>query len=152
MSENLNYMNFSAIPLFFGVAVFDFEGNGVVINLHASMKNPEDFNKVLVTTLTVYVTFLCLFSSIAYWVSHSDSFCSNPLFHLSVIRQSIRRHGHSQFASRPADVDNLSFLLLRPAGELPDAVDAGVRNNRKLWVLQQNSNLDQLQTHQENVL
>ena len=93
MSENLNYMNFSAIPLFFGVAVFDFEGNGVVINLHASMKNPEDFNKVLVSTLTVYVTFLCLFSSIAYWVSHSDS-CLTPLFLLLVIRQSIRRHGH----------------------------------------------------------
>ena len=53
--------------MFFGVAVFDFEGNGVVINLHASMKEPEKFNKVLISTLTIYVTALCVFSSIAYW-------------------------------------------------------------------------------------
>ena len=58
--------------MFFGVAVFDFEGNGVVINLHASMKEPEKFNRVLITTLVIYVTALCLFSSIAYWVSRTS--------------------------------------------------------------------------------
>ena len=72
MSENLVYFNFTAIPLFFGVAVFDFEGNGVVINLHASMKQPEKFNKVLVTILVIYVATLCLFSAIAYWSYGSD--------------------------------------------------------------------------------
>ena len=69
MSENPNYLDLSALPLFFGVAVFDFEGNGVVINLHASMKEPHKFEKVLVMTLTVYITLLCVFSSVAYWVS-----------------------------------------------------------------------------------
>ena len=58
------------MPLFFGIAVFDFEGNGVVINLHASMKEPEKFNGVLKLTLTIYVIALCVFSSIAYWVSN----------------------------------------------------------------------------------
>ena len=72
MSENLVYFNFTAIPLFFGVAVFDFEGNGVVINLHASMKQPEKFNKVLVTILVIYVATLCIFSAIAYWSYGSD--------------------------------------------------------------------------------
>lgn len=67
LSENLTYVNLSALPLFFGVAVFDFEGNGVVINMHASMREPEKFNRVLVSTLAIYVIFLCLFSSIAYW-------------------------------------------------------------------------------------
>ena len=67
MSDDLNYFSASALPLFFGVAVFDFEGNGVVINLHASMKEPEKFNFVLKLTLTIYVAVLCIFSSIAYW-------------------------------------------------------------------------------------
>lgn len=40
MSDDIKVFDFNAIPLFFGVAVFDFEGNGVVINLHASMKEP----------------------------------------------------------------------------------------------------------------
>ena len=69
LSENLTYFQFSAIPLFFGIAVFDFEGNGVVINLHASMKEPEKFNMVLKTCLSIYVAILCIFSTIAYWVS-----------------------------------------------------------------------------------
>ena len=81
LSNDLNYFSPSAIPMFFGVAVFDFEGNGVVINLHASMKEPEKFNNVLITTLTIYVSALCIFSSIAYWVSTSHIFsCSNSLF------------------------------------------------------------------------
>ena len=74
MSDNLNYFRPEAIPLFFGVAVFDFEGNGVVINLHASMKEPKKFNQVLVTTLTIYVSLLCAFSTIAYWVSQQQIF------------------------------------------------------------------------------
>ena len=69
LSNNLNYLDLSAVPLFFGIAVFDFEGNGVVINLRASMKKPERFNFVLKLTLTIYVSFLCIFSAIAYWVS-----------------------------------------------------------------------------------
>ena len=60
-------MDLSAAPLFFGIAVFDFEGNGVVINLHASMRNPEHFNLVLFFCLSIYVTMLCFFSALAYW-------------------------------------------------------------------------------------
>ena len=40
LHKDLNYLSLSQIPLFFGVAVFDFEGNGVVLNIHASMKHP----------------------------------------------------------------------------------------------------------------
>ena len=84
MSNDLNYFKPSAIPLFFGVAVFDFEGNGVVINLHASMQEPEKFNKVLVTTLSVYVTALCIFSTIAYWVSLLSQFRLRKLSSLAL--------------------------------------------------------------------
>ena len=40
MHEDLKYLDLTMIPMFFGIAVFDFEGNGIIINLHASMKNP----------------------------------------------------------------------------------------------------------------
>lgn len=68
MSDNLNYFDLSAVPLFFGVAVFDFEGNGVVINLHASMREPEKFRPVLIGTVSLYIFIICSFSTIAYWV------------------------------------------------------------------------------------
>ena len=41
LHENIRYIDFSHLPLFFGIAVFNFEGNGVVLNLHASMKDPS---------------------------------------------------------------------------------------------------------------
>lgn len=72
LSNDLNYLDLTAVPLFFGIAVFDFEGNGVVINLHASMKEPEKFDSVLKFCLVIYVTFLCVFSSIAYWSYGSE--------------------------------------------------------------------------------
>ena len=67
LSENLNYFDPSAIPLFFGIAVFDFEGNGVVLNLHSSMKNPKKFDGILVRTITIVITLICVFSAICYW-------------------------------------------------------------------------------------
>ena len=69
LSDNIVMLDIGAIPLFFGVAVFDFEGNGVVLNLHASMKEPEKFNYVLHRALGVYIFMLTSFSCIAYYVS-----------------------------------------------------------------------------------
>jgi amino acid permease len=68
-NEDTKYFDFSAIPLFFGVAVFDFEGNGTVINLQASMKKPEKFPRVLLSSTVVYVVIVCVFSTLAYVVS-----------------------------------------------------------------------------------
>ena len=76
LSENLNYLDLSAVPLFFGIAVFNFEGNGVAISLRASMKHPEHFNSVLILSLTIFVSMLCSFACIAYWVSASHCLLS----------------------------------------------------------------------------
>jgi hypothetical protein len=40
ISKQVKMFDLNAIPLFFGVAVFDFEGNNTVINLYVSMKEP----------------------------------------------------------------------------------------------------------------
>lgn len=72
LHENLNYFKVSAIPLFFGIAVFDFEGNGVVLNIHASMKDPTKFDKILHVVVSIYITILCLFSSICYYSYGTD--------------------------------------------------------------------------------
>ena len=40
LHDNLIMLEVKHLPLFFGVAVFNFEGNGVVLNIHASMKEP----------------------------------------------------------------------------------------------------------------
>jgi len=39
LHENIRYLQISHLPLFFGVAVFNFEGNGVILNIHSSMKD-----------------------------------------------------------------------------------------------------------------
>ena len=61
------------LPLFFGIAVFNFEGNGVILNLHASMKNPEDFHKVMRKTLVAIILILIVFATISYIAYSSET-------------------------------------------------------------------------------
>lgn len=64
-------MDFAHIPLFFGVAVFNFEGNAVILNLNASMKQPQKFMKVLKTITIIVIFLVIIFASITYSVSSS---------------------------------------------------------------------------------
>ena len=64
--ENIRYFNITNLPLFFGVAVFNFEGNGVILNLHASMKDPEEFRKLLRNVLIAVISTLIIFSCFSY--------------------------------------------------------------------------------------
>jgi len=45
--NDLNAFNPLGISSFFGVAVFAFEGNAVILSIHKSMKEPEKFNHLL---------------------------------------------------------------------------------------------------------
>ena len=66
LHQDLRYMDFSHLPLFFGVAVFNFEGNGVVLNLHASMKDPSKFPQIMRNVLITIITILVVFSISSY--------------------------------------------------------------------------------------
>lgn len=67
MTDNINLFQPTALPYFFGVAVFDFEGNNVVINLHASMSDPKKIYWVLNRVVYFYITMVATFSAIAYY-------------------------------------------------------------------------------------
>lgn len=66
LHQNISYLNIVNMPLFFGVAVFNFEGNGVILNLHASMKNPDKFQKILRNVLIAVISTLIIFSVSCY--------------------------------------------------------------------------------------
>ena len=69
LHEDLNYWDWSGMPMLFGVAVLVFEGNGVVINVQESMKYPEHFTKILLGVLFVWVCLITGFSALCYYVS-----------------------------------------------------------------------------------
>ena len=66
LHKNIRYIDASQLPMFFGVAVFNFEGNGVILNLHASMKEPEKFHAIMRNVLLTVITLLVLFSVASY--------------------------------------------------------------------------------------
>lgn len=66
LHQDLNYFHMEQLPLFFGVAVFNFEGNGLVLNLQASMKEPVHFFKILKRVIILIITQLVIFATFAY--------------------------------------------------------------------------------------
>lgn len=54
------------MPLFFGVAVFNFEGNGVILNIHSSMQDSSKFDTIMRNVLIAIISILCLFSIASY--------------------------------------------------------------------------------------
>ena len=66
LHENIRLIKISQLPLFFGIAVFNFEGNGVILNLQSSMINPDEFLKVMRNVLIIIITILVVFSCFSY--------------------------------------------------------------------------------------
>jgi proton-coupled amino acid transporter len=66
--RNLKYFQIEKLPVFFGIAVFAFEGNGVIQSLHNSMKEPEKFEPVLRILMAVIISIVASVGTIAYCV------------------------------------------------------------------------------------
>jgi len=59
-------LNVSGVPTFFGIAVFGFEGINLALPIHASMKNPKRYGRVLDIALVVVGTMYIAFGSLGY--------------------------------------------------------------------------------------
>ena len=77
---NFRERNFTSslhqLPLFFGTAIFAFEGIALVLPLQNSMKIPRDFSKCfgVLNVGMVFVTFIFLsFGGIGYWKYGEDT-------------------------------------------------------------------------------
>ena len=63
-----------------GVAIFVFEGNAVVINVHSEARHPDKFNKILASAISTICTLFMVFASFAYYVYRDET---NPIFTLN---------------------------------------------------------------------
>lgn len=66
LHNNIRYIDLSNLPLFFGIAVFNFEGNGVILNINASMKEPEKFEGILRNVMIALAFTLIIFGCATY--------------------------------------------------------------------------------------
>jgi solute carrier family 36 (proton-coupled amino acid transporter) len=64
--EHLTYFKIENLPMFFGIAVFAFEGNGVIQSIHNSMKDPELFTPILKVLMAVIISIVSSVGVIAY--------------------------------------------------------------------------------------
>jgi len=65
-AERLNMMNFAGIPYFFGVAVYCFEGIGMVLPVMNSMKDPEQFKFIWGSACTSVALLYAVFGLLGY--------------------------------------------------------------------------------------
>lgn len=66
LHKDITYLSISHLPMFFGIAVFNFEGNGVILNIKASMEHPEAFHKIKRNIIIMVVCLLILFGCFSY--------------------------------------------------------------------------------------
>lgn len=69
--EDIRGVNWSKLPIFFGMAVYCYEGIGLVIPIESSMKNPNRYLTLLFSAMATISLLLISFGSIGY-VAYGD--------------------------------------------------------------------------------
>ena len=79
--DNFRYFEFLEYPLFFGVAIFMFEGDIVVINIENSLKKPRQIYSLIPLTLIIALTAKSAFVWVSYiaYVNDADDIQINSL-------------------------------------------------------------------------
>jgi len=72
--KDINFGVFAAnLPYFFGVAIYCFEGVGVILNIHESMQYKENFRSVLTLTMCLVTFIYVLFGVLGYIAYGADT-------------------------------------------------------------------------------
>ena len=66
MEKNIKNFDLLEYPLFFGIAILNFEGNPSSLNVQASMRQPAKFPIVLITSSVIMVSLVIVVSSFSY--------------------------------------------------------------------------------------
>lgn len=79
--DNFKYFEFLEYPLFFGVAIFMFEGDIVVINIENSLRKPRQIYSLIPLTLVVALVLKSIFVSVTYtaYVNDAEDILINSL-------------------------------------------------------------------------
>ncbi len=63
---NLEYFDILHFPLFFGICVYQYEGNVGCLQIENSMKKPKEFKQVSAYGMGTVIIFKCLLATITY--------------------------------------------------------------------------------------
>ncbi|CAN7946308.1 unnamed protein product, partial [Ixodes hexagonus] len=67
ISERPYFMGWEKLPLYFGTAIYAFEGIGIVLPLENEMQNPQDFGGITGVLNTGMMTVVCLYTAIGFF-------------------------------------------------------------------------------------
>jgi solute carrier family 36 (proton-coupled amino acid transporter) len=70
-TRTVQLFNFWEYPLFFGIAVLNFEGNPMCLNIQASLRYPKHFTKVLIIS-TGFVAFTVVLSATLSYIAYGN--------------------------------------------------------------------------------
>ena len=110
MHQSLKWFNLWEVPSFFGVLMYAFEGNSIIINIQNGMQKPHQIYFAMTFTSTLFAISIALFSSVCYYVS---TVSAAALFHfLVVLWRKYRGHRATKSALHPT-VNYYKTKLLR---------------------------------------